>query len=53
MPIVNFVNEKKEIQVPDGANLRKEAMRAGIQVYPRINKFLHCPGLAHAEVAAC
>ena len=46
MPIVNFVNEKKEIQVPDGANLRKEAMRAGIQVYPGINKILHCPGIS-------
>ena len=46
MPIVNFVNEKKEIQVPEGANLRKEAMRAGIQVYPGIHKVLHCPGIA-------
>jgi ferredoxin len=48
MPIVNFVNEKKEIQVPDGANLRKEAMRAGIEVYPSFHKYplMHCPGLS-------
>lgn len=46
MPIVNFVNEKKQLQVPDGANLRQEAMKAGIQVYPHIHKVLHCPGIA-------
>jgi ferredoxin len=46
MPIVSFVNEKKEIQVPEGANLRKEAMRAGIQVYSGINKVLNCHGLS-------
>jgi ferredoxin len=53
MPIVNFVNEKKQIQVPEGANLRKEAMKAGIQVYPGIHKypFLHCPGIA--QCATC
>jgi ferredoxin len=47
MPIVSFVNEKKEIQVPEGANLRKEAMRAGIQVYSGVHKLplAHCPGL--------
>lgn len=35
MPIVRFVNEKKEIEVPVGANLRKEAIRAGINLYSR------------------
>jgi ferredoxin len=44
MPIVSFVNENKEIQVPEGANLRKEAMRAGIQVYAGIHELAHCPG---------
>src|ERR1700751_860475 len=44
MPIVSFVTEKKEIQVPEGANLRKEAMSAGIQVYSGIHKVGHCPG---------
>ena len=46
MPIVNFVNEKKQIEVPVGANLRQEAMKAGIQVYPGIHQVLHCPGIA-------
>src|SRR5690554_1143074 len=32
MPIVKFVKEKKEIEVPEGANLRSEALKAGIYV---------------------
>jgi len=49
MPIVTFIdrNKKKtEIEVPKGANLRKEALKASIPIYPWIHKFLHCPGLA-------
>jgi ferredoxin len=46
MPIINFVNEKKQIQVPPGANLRKEALKAGVEVYKGIHKVLHCPGIA-------
>ena len=53
MPTIKFVNEKKEIQVPVGANLRNEAMRAGVQVYRGITKSLHCPGWAAAAPAAC
>ena len=34
MAIIKFVNEKKEIQVPDGSNLRSEALRAGVALYP-------------------
>ena len=30
MPIIKFVKEKKEIEVPEGANLRNEAIKAGI-----------------------
>ncbi len=44
MPIIKFVNEKKEIQVPEGSNLRSEAMRAGVGLYPGINKVLNCHG---------
>jgi ferredoxin len=54
MPIVNFVNEKKQVQVPEGANLRAEAMKAGIKLYPgingygaKINEVLNCHGLGH------
>ncbi len=45
MPIIKFTNEKKEIQVPVGANLRKAALNAGVQIYPHIHQVLHCPGL--------
>lgn len=51
MPIVKFVNEKKEIEVPEGANLRKEAIKAGINVHQGVNgygagvnKFVNCHG---------
>jgi ferredoxin len=52
MPTIKFVKEKKEIQVPDGANLRTEAKKAGINLYQGINgcgtalnKLLNCHGL--------
>jgi ferredoxin len=51
MPIVNFVNEKKQVQVPDGANLRKEALKADIPLYPGIHKYANCRGLA--QCASC
>jgi ferredoxin len=38
MPIIKFSNEKKEIQVPEGANLRSEAIRAGVGLYAGIHK---------------
>ena len=44
MPIITFVNEKKEIQVPAGANLRKEALQAGVALYPGIHKIANCHG---------
>jgi ferredoxin len=47
MPIVNFVNEKKQLQVPEGANLRKEALKAGVEIYPPLHRLplTHCPGI--------
>lgn len=55
MPTVRFINENKEIEVPEGTNLRKAAMDAGVNVYKGINGFGesfnklpvvgHCPGL--------
>jgi ferredoxin len=44
MPKVVFVKEKKEIEVPDGANLRLEARKAGIDVYTGLDKLLNCRG---------
>ena len=52
MPIIKFVNEKIEVEVPDGANLRKEAIKAGVNVYKglngvgeTLNKFINCKGM--------
>jgi len=44
MPTVTFVNEKKTIEVPVGANLRKEAIKAGVQIYPVPHNYLNCMG---------
>jgi len=41
MPTITFTSEKKEIQVPAGANLRKEALRAGVSLYPGVHRFLN------------
>lgn len=45
MPKVTFVKEKKTVTVPEGANLRKAAQKAGVEVYKGLHKYLHCPGL--------
>jgi len=45
MPTITFANEKKEIQVPEGANLRKEALAAGVALYPGVHKVVNCHGL--------
>lgn len=52
MPVVKFIKEKKEIEVPEGANLRKEAMKAGVNPHQglnglgaSINKVVNCHGL--------
>jgi ferredoxin len=44
MPKVTFVNEKKEIEVPEGGNLRKEARQAGIEIHGCIESVLNCQG---------
>jgi len=44
MPKVVIANEKKEIEVPDGANLRQELMKAGVQVYGTVEGYLNCRG---------
>lgn len=52
MPTVKFTKEKVEIDVPDGANLRQEALKAGVNLYhgfngcgARLNQILNCRGL--------
>ena len=51
MPKVTFYKEKVEIEVPEGANLREEARKAGIEVYPGINKVVNCWG--HGTCGSC
>lgn len=52
MPTVKFVKEKKEIEVPRGANLRRVAVDAGVNIYnglngmgASVNKVINCHGL--------
>lgn len=47
MPLVNFVKEKRQVQVPEGTNLRRAALEAGIPLYPGPNKYVNCRGLGH------
>ena len=51
MPVIKFIKEQKEIEVPEGANLRKEAIKAGVNTHQGlngfgagINKLLNCHG---------
>src|SRR5690606_36448562 len=44
MPTVKFLSDKKSIEVPDGANLRKEAMKNGIELYTGPHRYLNCRG---------
>ena len=46
MPKVKFLRENVELDVPEGANLRKAALRANIQIYNGIHKYLNCRGNA-------
>jgi ferredoxin len=45
MPKVVFVNEKQEIDVPAGTNLREAATKAGISIYKGLDRYLNCRGL--------
>ena len=44
MPKVTFVNEKKEIDVPQGATLRTEARKAEVEVHGTVEKYINCFG---------
>src|SRR5207248_2136298 len=44
MPKVTFVNEKIELEMAQGANLRVEARKAGIAIYKGLSKYLNCWG---------
>lgn len=44
MPKVTFVNEKQEVDVEAGANLRQAATKAGINVYKGLTRYVNCMG---------
>jgi ferredoxin len=44
MPKIVFVNEKQEVEVEAGANLRQAALKAGISVYKGLDRYLNCRG---------
>lgn len=46
MAIINFINEKKQVQVPDGTNLRKAAQQAGVQLYSFPHNIVNCHGFS-------
>jgi len=50
MPKVSFVNEKKDVEVPEGSNLRTEALKASVPINyqlgsPKLGTVLNCHGL--------
>jgi ferredoxin len=44
MPKIKFTKEKKELEVPKGANLRQTMMANGIDPYPPLNRKINCHG---------
>ena len=51
MPKVKLINENKTIEVPEGSNLREEALKAGIEVYRWRHKLVNCHG--HGTCGTC
>ncbi|MBS0261969.1 MAG: (2Fe-2S)-binding protein [Planctomycetes bacterium] len=51
MPKIKFVKEKKVVEVEPGANLRKVAMKEGIELYPGVHQYVNCMGLG--QCASC
>jgi len=44
MPKVVFVNEKTELEVSQGGNLRTEARKGGVEVHGLVESYLNCQG---------
>ena len=51
MPKVTFVKEKHTIEVPEGAILRDEALKAGIALHRGFRRMANCRG--HGTCATC
>jgi ferredoxin len=51
MPKITVANAKREIEVPAGANMREELLKAGVDVYPGLARYLNCFG--HGSCGTC
>lgn len=51
MAKVTIVNEKKDIEIPQGANLREALRAAGVEVYQGVSRYLNC--LGHGTCGTC
>lgn len=51
MPRIKFTKEKKDIEVPKGANLREAMLANGIEAYTGIARKLNCGG--HGRCGTC
>lgn len=54
MPTIHFVNEKKQVHVAEGADLRRAALDAGVKLYhgingygAKLNEVVNCRGFGH------
>lgn len=45
MPKITFVQEKQDVEVSAASNLRQDAIKANINLYPGLAKFINCRGL--------
>jgi ferredoxin len=45
VPKVHFIKEDVTVEVPEGSNLRKEARKAGVNLYP-FPSFVNCMGFS-------
>lgn len=43
--LIDDKNQKQEIEVPAGSNLRAEARKAGVELYKGLDRYLNCRGL--------
>lgn len=51
MPKIKFIRENKTVEVEAGSNLRKVAIREGINLYPGIHSVVNCMGFG--QCASC
>ena len=52
MPKIKFLREKKEFDLPKGANLRLVALENEIPLYPGVHEWLNCRGFSQCGKCA-